>query len=473
MCASLYAQHSEKSIKDFFEAFVSDSASLHSFIDNEDNLKSKRLGITYENEKNKFLISYDVDPRIKEAVKRGELTYDLKIEKIDYDFSKVHFKIEKINYSKIFYFRNSKFISPTTYFTKDWNSITSEYFTLYYSNPTLVNEHSIKELDNFVESMCDVLNVSLKDKKELAAQKINYFLCKDAEEIEKITGFNTRGLYIIAFDEIISTYNFHVHEICHLLINFRLKHLPLYTLPIYQEGFATLYGGRGGLGANVLSDIGYFLLKSNFLSIRSILSKKDFAQEDASLTYPVASLFNSFLINELKIEKYLELYKQNSGDEKYISTLQTNLSQFESRFNKFLDEYTPVDYIKFDFEPFAKVIAQTESIMIKESNDFYEFETTSNLSFGNKNHNENFVSKKFLEIYPDHEYNNQKYLITVNKSEINVYNLYTNNLIASYSSGFSLNPQNVKSDNGVFKFAIRKIIFDEDLKALQLSPIIK
>ena len=469
----VHAQSNDNLVNKFFEALITDSDSVKNFIAQDDLMKSERLGISYINIKNKFLIGFDIDTKVKEAIKLGEQSYDLKFEKIDDQFSKVEFRIEKINYSKSFYFKEGKFISPTTFFAEDWGHITSNYFNIYYSHSTLVNDYAIKELDKFVDRMCNVLGISPQDKKQLSEDKINYFLCKDADEIEKISGFNTRGLYILAFDEIISTYNFHVHEICHLLINYKIKNLPLFTLPIFQEGFATLYGGRGGLGANVLSDIGYFLLKSNFLSVNSILTKKDFMKEDASLTYPISSIYNAYIIRELGIEKYLELYKTNSGDENFISSLQPNLSSYEIGFNKFIDEYSPMDYIRFQSNSSAELFVKTDSVTITANGEFYEFLTTSNVLLGNKSSMGNYLSKKFSELYPGYEYSNQKYLITVDKSEINVYNLFTNNLIASYSSGFSLNPQSIRSEDGAFKFSIRKNIFDEDLSALQLFSIKK
>ncbi len=142
----------------------------------------------------------------------------------------------------------------------------------------------------------------------LQKEKINYILCKDENEIKTISGFDTRGIYILAYDEVITTFNTHYHELSHLLMNFKLQNLPLYTLPFFQEGFAVAVGGRGGIGRNILLNIGYFLEKSNYLKFNSILSKKDFVSENASMAYPAAGLYNYFLISNYGINSYIKLY---------------------------------------------------------------------------------------------------------------------------------------------------------------------
>ena len=167
--------------------------------------------------------------------------------------------------------------------------------------------------------MIKLLQISDDRMNLLQKEKINYILCKDQNEIKKISGFDTRGIYILAYDEVITTFNTHYHELSHLLMNFKLQNLPLYTLPFFQEGFAVAVGGRGGIGRNILLNIGYFLEKSGYLKFNAILSKEDFMSENASMTYPAAGLYNYFLISNYGINSYINLYLKYSGTSKQVN----------------------------------------------------------------------------------------------------------------------------------------------------------
>lgn len=54
----------------FIEAMINSSDSLESFVLPEELALSKRLGITYESVKNKFLISYDIPGEIINEIKK-------------------------------------------------------------------------------------------------------------------------------------------------------------------------------------------------------------------------------------------------------------------------------------------------------------------------------------------------------------------------------------------------------------------
>lgn len=469
----LRAQSNEIFIEEFFRDLINNSTELHNYLSKEELEKSNRLGIAYENVKDKFLISFDIEPKVKEQIKLGNLKYEIKTETLEEDFWRAVFIVNEINLRKEFYFRKNKLISPSSYFTNNWLQQSSKYFRLIYSNPSLINEYTVIQLDSFIDKMIEELKIPNEESKVLRDKKIHYILCKDADEIEKLSGFNTRGIYILAYDEIITTYNFHVHEISHLLINYKLKQLPLYTLPILQEGFATAFGGRGGLAPNVLIDMGRFLVKSNFLQANSIFTKKNFMLEDASLTYPVSALFSSFLINDIGIEEYLKVYKKFSGDDNFVATVDPDFmfKDFAKRFDDFLTNDKNKTDISLNHDDSGKNIINGEFGSIKETGEEYFIETKINLLLSNSSIPADYQSKKWNDLFENAKYSGEKYLITVNSKEVNVYNLFTNNLIASYSSGFSQTGKTIPYENGFYKFSINKNIFDEDLASLQISTI--
>lgn len=459
-------------IDNFFKALLSGKSDMSSFVLDTELEKTRRLGITYEDTPDKFLISYDIDKDIKEKINSGSAKYEVAKKDLGDGFTKATFSLKGMNIKREYFFKNGKYVSPELYYTRDWKNFTSKYFNFFISDPSLFNNYSADKLDSYADAVSDLLNLSQDDKSLLEKNKIIYILCRDEKEIEKLTGFNTRGMYTLAFDEIVTTFNTHFHELSHLLINFRLRSLPLYTLPFLQEGFATALGGRGGLMRNIIMDAGFYLQKSGFIPYNSILTKKEFTSEDASMTYPVAALYNYFLLKELGIESYLKLYRNLSGSGDFVENLGTDSIRFPSEmlFKEFLNSYNYMGGISFEEKGTpGRLIYEGTSGKIYESGKFYLVRLKSNMLLTSAEKPQNYRSKKFEEIFPGVKYNGHKYLITSNSREISIYNLYTNNLIGSWSAGFSFAQRNVPFQEGCFQFYISKDIFDEDLRFLEVS----
>ncbi|MGE5401805.1 MAG: hypothetical protein ACM3S2_15500 [Ignavibacteriales bacterium] len=459
-------------INSFFRSLISGSKDLAGYVLPSELAKSQRLGISYNEAPDKFLISFDIDASVKEKIRNGNNSYEVLKENLEDGFTKAVFQVKKLNYKKDFYFRNGKLVSGTLYFTRNWKNYTTGYFDFYISDTSYFNDYSARELETFVEGLCDLLKLDNRDKEILQKNKIIYILCRNAEEIERLTGFNTRGIYLLAYDEVVSTYNCHFHELAHLLMNFKLRNLPLYTLPFFQEGFATAVGGRGGIRRSVLLDIGCFLQKSGYIPFNSILTRKEFSSEDASTAYSVSALYNMYLLQEYGIEPYLKLYRNYSGSDSLVSGLKPESIQLppNERFNSFLNRYENRSGISFEEKGTpAKLIYEGKSGRIYEGGNFYKIRLRSNMLFSQQDTLYNYISKKFTELLPKTTYRGAKYLITADKKEVNVYNLYTNDLIALYSTGYSLNNMDVPVKDGYFDFYLNKSVFDEDLEYLQVS----
>ncbi|HVO75571.1 MAG TPA: hypothetical protein VMT35_16190 [Ignavibacteriaceae bacterium] len=469
-----FPQEIDRNIKDFFEDLIANSEDLSKYLDKSELDRSQRLDINYEGIKNKFLISFDVDDSIKNEIKRDKISYQLEEEKHDKGFTKVTFLVPSRNYSKEFYFKDDKLVSPAFYFCSGWKNFQTKYFDFFISDPSLFNDYSAKALENYISTMAGLLQLDVGQKKILEEKKIIYILCRDEDEIKKLTGFATRGIYILAYDEIITTYNCHFHELAHLLINFKLKTLPLHTLPFFQEGFAVAAGGRGGLSRNVLFDAGYFLQKSGIIRFNSILTKDDFLSEDASMTYPVAGLYSLFLLNQYGIESYLKLYRKYSGTENFTTGIEVNSLMLPpaDKFEKFTDSLKSSGLISIDIpNKKSKIISEGSSYSIGRMDEYFTISLRRNILFTPSNKLKGYKSKKFTEAFPEIKYIGEKYLITASSREIDVYNLYTNVLIASYTAGFTLDNKEVPSAGGFFKFMIRKDVFDEELESLSASSL--
>ncbi|MCW8810386.1 MAG: hypothetical protein OQJ93_00040 [Ignavibacteriaceae bacterium] len=450
----------------FIEAMINNNDSLEKFVLDEELTLSKRLGIIYEGIKNKFLISYEIPEEILNEINNRKDEYKINIEKIEKQYSILYFEVPAKNYKTQYYFKNEYLVSPPYFYYRDWQKIESEHFIFYVSEPKYFNQYCVDKLENFVNGIFSLLKFTDEEKELLKRKKLIYILCRDEDEIEKLTGYKARGIGNLAYDYIITTYNCHYHELLHILINFKLKKLPLYTHPFLQEGFAVALGGRGGSEPGIILNLGKFLEQSGLLKINQLSNADEYKTYDVSMSYPLSGLYNFFLINEIGIENYLKLYRKYSSENIIGSSINQDELPSEVSWNAFVNNYTNAQIIKIDFsDDDFNTIAKDSNCTIKENCELYQFEINDDILILTPEREEGYVSKKFNELYPDKNYYGEKYLIRVNDNEAAVYNLFTNNLIANYVSGFSVSMRAVPKENGFYKFAVQKEIFNDGFKS--------
>lgn len=478
----------------FVKALINNGDNIRDFVDETELTRSERLGITYTDVKNKFLIGYDIDEQVKSDLKEGRLQYDVKEKVLEDNYSQVEFSVPAIKYSKLFYFHHGKFISPTTYLTRNWLTKESKYFIFKISEPKYFNDYCVKRLDDFVDKIADTLEFSDSDRELLRQQKIYYIFCKDEDEVQELTGYKSKGQAILAFDEVITAYQTHFHELSHLLINYKLKNLGLYTLPFFMEGFAVAMGGRGGMAPRVVTDVGYYLQKTAFLTYDSILTYDAFTSQDANMTYAVSGLYNMFLFNELGVDKYLELYKHVNGDLENIKKIKYSefslpddnafigfLSRYENGFSitpEYLGSIQYKDNVLSDVSgyPNYKRLDESKSVYfnIYQNDNAYIYDT---LNMGDI-----YVSRISNRNYDPVNGLHCKYLVTADSISIKVYNCYNDELLASYETNFSLShllvPVSGKGNRGAplpqfFSFTVSSDIFNNELRDIAELVIIK
>jgi hypothetical protein len=454
------------------EAFIDSliqGNSVECFVDPRALHLSRRLGIQYEGTENKSLISYEIDPSIGEKLEKNRAGYEIAIHSLDNDLSRLDFLIPGLDYKKEFYFSCGLMISPVSLFTRDWTIRESEHFRFIISDDRSFNTYCIDNLERFYSRAAGMLAFSEEQDDRIRSQKIYYILCKDGAEIERLTGFNTRGMYNLAYDLVVTTFNAHYHELMHLLMNYGLHRLELYTHPFLLEGFAAAFGGRGGKEPEVILRLGLFLQKSNMLDYTDLLSKDGFYDADASLSYPLAGLYNRFLFDEVGVEKYIALYKKYSGTADEIDRMTIDHADLPhtDHWREFIEEFSRQRSIEPEPEfPAAEKIYSVRSARILEDSTRYYFEIKDTLLVPSPDGSDAPGSRKFTELFGDGEYRGEKYAILASASEISIYNLYTNNLIANYVRAFSIPPEPVPCDNGLYRFSVKKSVFDEDLGTL-------
>lgn len=442
ICSSIgFPRHlTQTKAHEFIDALVSRDPRLPSFVQSDELKLSNRLGTTYEGIDFKFLVGYDIDPSIRRGIESNHLTYTVRIDSLDGECDLMTASVASKDYSRSFYFRDGLMVSPVSYHTRHWHRVTTDHLIFVVDDTSSFNQYSARRLEKFVGSMADLLEFTYSQRSRLAAEKILYVLCRDENEIERVCGFKTLGMFVLAYDCVVTTYNCHYHEILHLLMNFKLGTLPLYTHPFLQEGFAVAFGGRGGKEPRVILELGHFLQRSGMLDYKALLRRDEFLQQDASFSYPLAGLYNLFLVKTVGINSYVDLYRKYSVNEAGLSGMSVAHKDLpdSSKWMSYLDGMDTSGTIFFDER--------------SRRGRFFQVRDSLALAIDDS-----------LDGVPHWV---RKYRITATENEIRVANLLSRNLIADYAASLSWPPQAIPKRDGAFQFYVDESVFDEPVQGL-------
>jgi hypothetical protein len=448
----------------FVEALLWHRQTLTQWFDAQDVASSQRLGIEYEGVDYKFLIAYDVADSVKHLARTGLVDYTIEIDSLQDDYSLLTVSFPRAGLANQFYFRGHRCVSTIGYLTRGWKRFESKYFRFFLADTTLTNEYCIKRLELFVAQTAKILGLSETDLQLLQEEKIGYYLCRSEDDVAQLTGFRARGLAVLAYDALVSTFPTHYHELSHLLMNFRLRRLPLYTHPFLQEGFAAACGGRGGIDPRVLLPLGAFLYQTHFVELSSLLDKEAFARMDASLSYPASALMNRYLIKNLGITSYLRLYREHSGlpEDTAVRLISPERVGGDSAWKASVPSALESESIVIDSaEHGGSVVFEDSTTAVTDDGAWYHFQVSTDLLLPAQAPPPGFISKTFHDLLPGRRYEGQKYLVRAAAEEVSVRNLFSGDLIASYASAFVLPPRKVPNLGGRYRFSIRKLVFDE------------
>jgi hypothetical protein len=129
----------------------------------------------------------------------------------------------------------------------------------------------------------------------LARGKLGYLLL-DPADVERLAGAPTVGVANLQQDVVVTSHPCHAHELAHLVVNAWLQDLPLYMLPLLQEGTAAHLGGRWGRHPRILDRVGRTTLTGGLVTLDDLLTRDAFLRQPADLTYAPAGVFAGFLL---------------------------------------------------------------------------------------------------------------------------------------------------------------------------------
>jgi hypothetical protein len=355
-------------------------------------------------------------------------------------------------------------IYPQDFYGKDWPVEETKYFRIHVSpeRKPFLNAVLTDEADRSVEQLADSLGLTKADLQEIELKKIEYFYCPSDSSVLQITGASTKGMFDEASNDIISSEFPHTHELVHLLVNMKLRALPIATLPILREGLAVRYGGRWGKRASALMDLGSFLIREKVIEIDSILTSKGFQSNDGSdIAYPVAGVFVSYLLERLGPDKFYQLYLSLSADPVVLDTM--NHVQLKLAFSQALGK-PDWQAVMSDFDTYishtlpsfgvalpglpgsCKTIIKDSLVVVSQDKNWLAFEFHSDTSkppqgnflFGTDPKLQGHQSFLFAEQYGNQvPYQGYRYGVRFDSNEVGLYDYGTNELVAKYIWGIT------------------------------------
>lgn len=462
---------------------------------------SKRLDITYAGIKTKYDCASPLISAL-EGIRNNDVKVSVTETIYHDDWAQMAVQLTTSNDSVTvsYYLMESegewRLTSPLLIHTRDWKRYDTRYVTVHFSDASLINKHALEELDRFTASVGKCFELSPLEMERLEEEKIDYYLCTE-EEIKKLTGFSTHGMTNLQFDAIISRHLPHYHEMVHLLINYALKELPLYTLPCLQEGIAVCLGGRWRRSPGVIFQIGHFTLAQKIFRLEDVLAYDGFHKKvnNPDFSYPLSGIFVKFLIDRFGIERFKSLYRDLSGTESKVRSfsaedIQSQVSTTcEISWVEIRDNFAHY-WEQFEFSGLnpGGDLLPNQPLMILKSADlsaqiwdldnayFFEIQAMTETPSGvilmkdsSSSVTESYQSRLFAEHLPNAQYHGEIYGIQFSTNEVGLYDYYTNNLLAKYVSSFSPSSDYWDSEEKTIRFRLDKTILNQRMFDFQLS----
>lgn len=448
--------------------------------------RSSKFGIVYDNIPLKIDCSSPIVQNLsvmrdflQPPVKRYEDIFDGKYQKLFYSAVVQGQKVEHIYYAE-YDGKHYWLTYPQDIYAGEWPIRESEYFRIH-AHPDVVKFLSrtmFSEADLFVERMADTLGISKLDLRHLQSTKIDFYYCASDSQVEQLTGRRTRGLYDKASSDIISSFFPHHHEVVHLLMDYKLRNAPLFIHPLFEEGVAVHYGGRWGKSTESLMPLGIFLYEQGLVELDSLLRYQTFKNSsEADISYPLAALFNRFIMEKVGREKYLALYRKFGGSSKMLSELPvdsvkarvlrsvsiSDWDKFVAVFNDYLNSYKTKHYAALPGSTgHGETVVNAESVVVRSNEQWLEFEFVKgasaapkgNLLFGKSESGLENGSAMFAEHYGDGiPFEGYRYGVRFDVNEAGLYDYSTNTLLAKYIAAVA--PSDDYFDLANHKIAVR------------------
>ncbi len=459
------AEIGESRAREFIDALCRNSPRVIELIDTTELKLCARLGIQYDEVNTKFLISQDLDSLIKTALISSHYRHVVEVSPMNESIQKVTLELPDLQFSRDFYFKDGKWILPSTFFSSNWQRFESEYFRFIVSDSCTMLPYCVNDLEQFFKTTATLLGYTEKQLETIRRNKIEYLLCRDSKEVGELTGYENRGMYELSSDRIISCYHAHFHELVHLMVNFKLQKLPLWTHPLFQEGIAVALGGRGGLAPPVVKEMATYLVESGMVNVSDLMSVKGFNQVHNTINYPVSGLYCEFLLQQIGAEQFLGLYRTYSGSSTQLASMKIVSTEIPdgNLWDNFVTQSARIHQITLDTSDSGFIeIYRDSTLVVAENGQKLMFKVRGTALIGGNDEFAGYRNLTIKESFGGLQYRGEKYGILADSSEIKIYNLFTGNLIANLVSAFRISSESVPYDGKYYRFVADRDMFDEN-----------
>lgn len=367
--------------------------------------------------------------------------------------------------------------------SRGWWESQTRYTVVHSRDSTLLNDYALKALDAFVDSVGRRLGVSANRMALLEEKKSDYYLGRTGD-IERLTGFVTPGLTDLPSDAVISSHLPHYHELVHLLVNFALEEVGLYTLPCIQEGLAVCWGGRWGKSPAVMRQLGAFVIANELATMEDVITYQGFHGSGLppDLAYAVSGILVQAFLETMGTDRFLLLYARCSGDDAGVQaltadSLKTAVSEVAGvSWSSVVERCGAIVWAHGSsgidpgapHVPGATPLPSTSDALagtVARTDSGYTLEIIAKgaapigaLLFGDTCHS-TYQSRLFAQHLPEETYRGENLGLVFDTVEVGLYDYRTDNLLAKFAAGFSSGP-------GIFDPVSRRIRFTLDRSLL-------
>ncbi|MEE8576235.1 MAG: hypothetical protein V3T31_03180 [candidate division Zixibacteria bacterium] len=373
--------------------------------------------------------------------------------------------------------------------SRDWDIVESDYLRIHYppKQKPYLNAATISEADRYLLQAAQDLGLDQAFVDEMKEKKIEYYFCDSDSTVELIGGHRVHGFLDLPTNDIISASFPHYHELVHLLINAKLKRLPIYTLPLLREGAAVCYGGRWGKSPEVLFDLGVFLYQQDIVQLDSILTDYDFRNSSsADIAYPLAGLLVDYLDSKLDQDALFGLYRRFSNSPDSIAAVTANQVKgalsfatesedwetFIAGFESYIEERVTNGLTATPgLAPNGKDIFSEKNCSVSLSDEYISFscrlgdkgDKTGSFLWSKNEELASGSSPLFEEQTTGSEFEGFRYAVRFDRNEAGLYDYSSNRLLAKYIWGLSPSDDYFDESTSTVRFSIRKDILKGSL----------
>ncbi len=393
-----------------------------------------------------------------------------------------------------------KLISKLTAYTHGWNTRQGEYVRVHIGDSSRYNEYAAKCLDDQIGQIGNRLGLEAEKMAHIREVKIDYYLCSE-EQFQKITDYNAHGLTSFPFDAVITRHLPHPHELVHLLMNYSLGEVPLYTTPFLQEGLAVSLGGRWGKSPAVVKQVAYTIMDFEMFSLEDVLTYDDFYQKIGTpdISYPISGIFVDMLLDQIGIERFRNLYLSLSGTESSVRQMSRKdiISEIENHSGLIWDNLLRLFNEQWPRYEYSGMIPGGGGIYpIRSINMYWEFNKDYRIAINDGSYQfevsyvdslqrgavlldqdmfAETIRSSFLfdELLPGQNYSGYDYGIVFDTNEVGLYDFRTNELLAKHVESFSPGRgyRHRDPNEKMLLFSIDKNLFDDSLERYRLEII--